>query len=120
MQEFSIPVIALGEQFEMTQQAETHFDAVAILHDILNDGLLRVDLIRLDLNPAEIEIIDALFRKRTLEIRIRSLRQYIGVIGDIPNLIDQASGQLRDVTRELEGLIEGIEIKMTTLRDAAI
>ncbi|MEK3699311.1 MULTISPECIES: hypothetical protein [unclassified Paenibacillus] len=120
MQEFSIPVIALGEQFEMTQQAEFHFEAVAILHDSLNDGSLRVDLVRLDLNPSETEIIDALFRKRSIEIRIRSLRKFIRVIGDVPNLIDQASGQLRDAARELEALIEGIEIKMTTLRDAAI
>ncbi|AIQ70397.1 hypothetical protein [Paenibacillus graminis] len=120
MQEFSIPVIALGEQFEMTQLAETQFDAVVTLHDNLSDGSLRVDFVRLNLTPPEIEIIDALDRKRRLEIRIKSLRQYIYVVGDMPGLTEQAAQQLKEATGKLEALIEGIEIKMTTLRDAAI
>ncbi|MHA6530228.1 hypothetical protein [Paenibacillus sp. BAC0078] len=120
MQSFDVPVICPGEQFEMSQEGETYFDAVATLHDSLSDGTLRVDFVRMDLSPEQASVIDALDRKRRLEVKIRSLRQYILVVGDVPKLTEQPRQQLKDETRDLERLIEGIEIKMTTLRDAAI
>lgn len=104
----------------MSQEGESYFDAIAILHDSLSDGTLRVDFVRVDLTSEQASIIDALDRKKRLEIKIRSLRQYILVVGDIPRLIDQPKQQLKEEVRHLEELIEGIEIKMTTLRDAAI
>lgn len=117
---FKVPVICPGAQFEMSQEGESYFDAIAILHDSLSDGTLRVDFVRVDLTSEQASIIDALDRKKRLEIKIRSLRQYILVVGDIPRLIDQPKQQLKEEVRHLEELIEGIEIKMTTLRDAAI
>ncbi|OKP95096.1 hypothetical protein [Paenibacillus sp. P46E] len=120
MKHFNVPVICPGVQFEMWQEGETYFDAVATLHDSLSDGTLRVDFVRMDLTPDQTSIIDELDRKRRLEIKIRSLRQYILVVGDIPKLVEQSKEQLEEVTRDLEGVIEGIEVKMTTLRDAAV
>ncbi|GGF73259.1 hypothetical protein GCM10010912_18090 [Paenibacillus albidus] len=117
---FKIPVISMGEQFEMTQDGETYFHAVASLHDSLNHGVLRVDLVRLDLTQDQTAIIDALDRKRNLEVRIKTLRQYIEVVWDMPRLTERAERELKDATKDLKQLIEGIEIKMTTLRDAAI
>ncbi|MEC0170831.1 hypothetical protein [Paenibacillus graminis] len=48
------------------------------------------------------------------------MRQYIYVVGDMPGLTEQAAQQLKEATRKLEELTEGIELKMTTLRDAVI
>ncbi|WP_405176310.1 hypothetical protein MHI27_11750 [Paenibacillus sp. FSL H8-0261] len=117
---FEIPVISMGEQFDMTQDGETYFHAVATLHDVLSNGVLRVDLVKLDLTHDQTKVIDALDRKRNSEVRIKSLRQYIKVVGDMPRLTERAERELQEAAQELEQLIEGIEIKMTTLRDAAI
>lgn len=117
---FEIPVISMGEQFEMTQEGETHFHAVYTLYDTLNQGILRVDLVRLDLTPNQAMVIDEIDRKLVIEKRIRSLRHYIHLVGDMPRLIGRAKKELQEETKELEDLIEGIEMKMTTFRDAAI